>query len=185
MIRRHLLLGFGAATLAACGATTPFGGSGAASQVARSYDVAAFQFVASPNLSVSEGDGFYPFADIVWRGDPPGDRTAQIAAMFETAIARNDGVLVGDTPVAVRVQLIRFHGVTEKTRFSVGGNYNIVFDMTVSDARTGAVIEPTRRVVGNLDAPGGSTAARLERDGQTEKVRVTGYLTSLLRAQLS
>jgi hypothetical protein len=56
--------------------------------------------------------------------------------------------------------------------------------MTVRNAVTGAVIEPTRRVVGNLEAPGGERATQLESQGQTQKVRVTDFLASLLRAQL-
>lgn len=153
--------------------------------VTRSYSLSDLTFAASSELSVSESEGYYPFADVVWRGDRRGPRIPQIAAMFETAFARNQPILQGAQPVVVNVQLVRFHGVTDRTRFSVGGVYNIVFDMTVRDARTGTVIEPARRVVANLDAPGGNTAIRLEQEGQTQKVRVTDFLTSVLRAELS
>lgn len=150
----------------------------------RSYDLRGLNFAAQSDLTVSEQESFYPTADIVWRGDPKGPRIAQIGQMFETAAARNRPVLNGNVPIVVDVTLVRFHGVTNRTRYTVGGNYNVVFDMTVRDANTGAVIEPTRRVAGDLDAPGGETAVRLEESGQTQKVRVTDFLTSLLRAQL-
>lgn len=150
----------------------------------RAYDLRGFRFAAAQDLEVSERESFYPTADIVWRGDPFGDRVAQIGAMFAEAAARNRRVLNGPVPVDVMVQLVRFHGVTNRTRYTVGGNYNIVFDMTVYAAGSNTVIEPTRRVVGNLDAPGGETAVRLEESGQTQKVRVTDYLTGLLRSQL-
>lgn len=150
----------------------------------RSYDLRGFNFSAMPDLVVSESETYYPTADIVWRGDPRGPRVAQIQRLFEDAAARNRAVLTGRVPVAVDVTLVRFHGVTNRTRYSVGGVYNVVFDMRVRNADTGAVIEPARRVVGNLDAPGGARAVQLEESGQTQKVRVTDFLTGLLRAQL-
>jgi len=171
--------------LAACSGGQTSVRSTAPDGVTRSYSLADLSFVASSDLTVSESEGYYPFADVVWRGDRLGPRIPQIGAMFETAFARNQSVLRGTQPVVVNIQLIRFHGVTDRTRFSVGGVYNIVFDMTVRDARTGAVIEPTRRVAANLDAPGGGAASRLEQEGQTQKVRVTDFLTSVLRAELS
>ncbi|MDO6589673.1 DUF6778 family protein [Loktanella sp. D2R18] len=150
----------------------------------RSYTLQSLNFVATPGLVVSEDNGYYPQADIVWRGDRPGPRVAQIGAMFETAVARNASVIRGDVPVTLDIQLIRFHGVTEKTRGSVGGVYNIIFMMTVRDARTGAVIEPARRIEANLKAPGGGQAQALERAGRTEKVEVVDFLTATLRNEL-
>ena len=152
--------------------------------VNRDYKVARMQFHAPADLKVSEGNGYYPFADVVWRGDPVGDRIAQIGAIFQTAIDRGAADLDGATPVVVDIALKRFHGVTERTRFSVGGVYNMVFYMTVLDARTGAVIEPSREVVANLSAPGGNAALVAEMHGQTEKVRVTDYLTQVLHDEL-
>ncbi|MFT7147780.1 MAG: hypothetical protein ACJASZ_002666 [Yoonia sp.] len=104
--------------------------------------------------------------------------------MFQTAVTRNQGILNGTTPVDLVITLVRFHGVTEKTRRTVGGVYNIIFDMTVVDARDGTVIEPTRRIAGNLNAPGGARGQALVNNGQTEKVRVTDFLTGLLRQEL-
>ena len=150
----------------------------------RDYKVARMQFHAPDDLKVSEGNGYYPFADVVWRGDPVGDRIAQIGAIFETAMARGAADLDGATPVVVDIALKRFHGVTERTRYSVGGVYNMVFFMTVLDARTGAVIEPAREVAANLSAPGGNAALVAEMHGQTEKVRVTDYLTQVLHDEL-
>ncbi|WP_296425067.1 DUF6778 family protein [Yoonia sp.] len=152
--------------------------------VARSYALQGITFTASPDLRVSESDGFYPRTDVVWRGDPLGPRIAQIAALFETAAARNRAVLNGDVPVVADITLLRFHGVTNRTRSTVGGVYNIIFMMTVRDARSGAVIEPARRIVANLRAPGGREAIKLDDTGQTEKVRVTDFLTSVLRSEL-
>ena len=153
--------------------------------VERAYDVQDFVFAAPGNLRVSEGNGYYPFADVVWRGDPIGDRVEQIGEIFRTALQRNEDELTGPVPVIVEVELIRFHGVTERTRFSVGGVYNIRFNMTVRHAETGAVIEPPRFIEANLSAPGGAAAILADQRGQTEKVRVTDFLTQVMEDELS
>ncbi|MDO7730287.1 MAG: hypothetical protein MUQ13_13455, partial [Loktanella sp.] len=134
---------------------------------------------------VSESNSYYPNADVVWRGDSIGDRVSQIGAIFATAGERNKSVLNGEVPVIVDFQLVRFHGVTERTRFSVGGVYNIEFMMSVRNAVTGELIEAPRRVNTNLSAPGGIAALMLEQKGQTEKVRVTDFLTQVIRDELS
>jgi hypothetical protein len=171
--------------LVACSGQTPLMATRTAPNVIRSYDLVAFTFYAPDDIRVSESQEFYPFGDVVWRGDPIGPRVPQIAAMFETAANRSQTTLTGDVPVAVDAALVRFHGVTDRTRYSIGGVYNIAFDLTILDARTGAILEPTRRVVANLDAPGGARAVALEQSGQTQKVRVTDFLTSVLQTELS
>ena len=153
--------------------------------VTRSYDVKGLQFGTAKKMRVSEGNGYYPFADVVWRGDPMGDRVQQIATIFDTALTRGSADLAGSVPVNVEIELARFHGVTERTRFSAGGVYNMVFMLTVRHAQTGAIIEPPRKIAANLSAPGGSAAVIAEQKGQTEKVRVTDYLTIVLRDELS
>lgn len=186
MMRRRHFLSFSALALAA--ACTP-GGSNMSGDLKpvmrRSYDLQRLRFSALPGLVVSEDESFYPNADIVWRGDPVGPRIPQIAAMFQTAADRNQSVLTGEIPVDVAITLVRFHGVTDRTRLTVGGVYNIVFNMAVLNARTGAIIEPSRRVVGNLSAPGGTAGLMLGDQGLTQKVRVTDFLTGLLRQQLT
>ncbi|MDX8349712.1 DUF6778 family protein [Cognatiyoonia sp. IB215446] len=184
MLHRLFILLTAIIGLAACSSGANFSSRGAP-DVTRSYTLADFTFAAPADLTVSESENYYPFADVVWRGDPRDARVPQIAAMFETAAQRTTPALTGDVPVAVSVRLVRFHGVTDRTRYSVGGNYNIVFDLIVRDARTGTVIEPARRVTANLDAPGGSRAVALEQSGQTQKVRVVNFLAEVLFAELS
>jgi hypothetical protein len=150
----------------------------------RSYDLRALRFSAKPGLTVSEEESFYPNADIVWRGDPVGPRIAQIESMFQAAVARNQSVLTGSRTVDVVVTLVRFHGVTERTRTTLGGVYNIVFELSVRDAGSGAVIEPPRLVVANLNAPGGATGMVLGDEGQTQRARVISFLTGILRQEL-
>ena len=154
-------------------------------EVARDYHIHGLNFIASTDLNVSEGNGYYPMTDVVWRGDPVGDRLEQIGAIFHEATSRNEARLDGVKGVQIDIELVRFHGVTERTRFSFGGIYNIVFDLTLRDDKTGEVIEQTRRVQANLAAPGGIAALMLEQRGQTEKVRVTDFLTQVIRDELT
>ncbi|MFT5628875.1 MAG: hypothetical protein ACI82I_000965 [Gammaproteobacteria bacterium] len=153
--------------------------------VARSYVIEDMTFAASSELSVSESNSYYPSADVVWRGDPIGDRIEQIGTIFETATVRNQDRLDGNVPVVVDFELVRFHGVTERTRFSIGGVYNIVFTISVRNAITGEIIEEARLIEADLSAPGGIAALMQEQRGQTEKVRVTDFLTQVFKDELS
>ena len=184
MLRRAFLTTSVIALASACSSNL-FGSSSSPKPVMlRSYDIQTLRFGAIPDIAVSEQESYYPQADVVWRGDPRGPRVAQIGEMFQAAFDRNQSIFNGTTPVDIQVTLVRFHGVTDLTRLTVGGVYNIIFDMTVFDARSGAIIEPPRRIEGDLNAPGGARGRALIESGQTQKVRVTDFLTGLLRQQL-
>ena len=136
-------------------------------------------------LSVSEANLYYPRGDIVWRGDPIGDRHAQVKAIFEDGFGRGVAPLAGDTDVTIDVQVIRFHSLSEKARYTIGGVHNIVFYMTVHRADTGEPLGPTRRIESDLEAFGGKAAIEADRIGQTQKVRVTDHLARLIRRELA
>jgi hypothetical protein len=180
MLRRTFVLGLAMAALTACGVSS----SEPRPNIPRSYELVSFNFSAEPGITVSEAAGLYPSADVVWRGDPFGNRITQIESMFREAAQRNFNNMGGSQRVVLDVTLVRFHGVTERTQFSFGGVHNIVFMMAVRDAATGAVIEGPRRVVANLDQPGGQAAVDLENSGQTQRVRVVNHLASVIRSEL-
>lgn len=154
-------------------------------EIQRDYTVVAVDVIVPRELEVSERNGYYPTADIVWRGDPVGDRYVQIEEIFRTAATEAFADLNGSREVMAVIQVHRFHGVTERTRYSVGGVYNMEFYLSVYDAATGAVIEAPRFLVADLPAPGGEAAVQLEQAGQTEKVRVLDYLTFFLGQEMS
>ena len=85
----------------------------------------------------------------------------------------------------VDVELVRFHSLTERTRYSVGGVHSIKFDLTVLDAATGEVLEATRRINGDLPALGGYAALAADNAGQGQKVRITAHLVQLFTNELS
>lgn len=147
----------------------------------RDYRLESIRFAIPADLQVSEANSYYPIADIVWRGDPLGDRRQQIADIFDASIMAAGEGLNGQTPVIVDVTLHRFHSLTERTRYTVGGVHSIKFELTIRDARTGEILEAPRLINGDLPGLGGMAAIRAEQMGQTQKVRITTHLTSVFR----
>ncbi len=149
------------------------------------YAVAEVRVDVPRTLTVSEANTFMPVADIVWRGEPRGDRFAQVAQVF------NDGLLAGvqgmetGPGVIVEVVVTRFHCLTEKTRFTVGGNHAIHFTLTVRDAASGALLEGPRPVVADIKAAGGAAAIAEDQAGRTQRVVVVERLAEVIRRELS
>lgn len=151
----------------------------------RDYQLAGLRFTVPTDLEVSEANAMFPMADIVWRGEPIGDRRRQIAAIFDEAVTAAGARLTGATPVVVEVNLLRFHGLTERARYSIGGRHNIKFDLTIRHAETGAILEETTFVRADLDALGGDEALRAEQAGQGQRVRILAHLTALFQDRLT
>ncbi len=156
-----------------------------APQVLRDYSLHSIRFAVPQDMTVSEANSYYPIADIVWRGDPLGNRAEQISAIFQTSIRAAGEGLSGQRPVTVDVELVRFHSLTERTRYSVGGVHSIKFNLTVRDAQTGEIVEATRRIDGDLAALGGYAALAADNQGQTQKVRITNHLSNLFLRELT
>ncbi|MEM6276611.1 MAG: DUF6778 family protein [Pseudomonadota bacterium] len=153
--------------------------------VSPSFDVTELRVSVPRDLRVSEANVYYPIADIVWRGDPIGDRHVQVRDLMGEAMQRGTDQLEGVQPVSVEIDVTRFHSLTEKARYSVGGVHSIKFNMTVRDATTGAIIVPTRLVNADLSALGGRAAMEAERNGVTQKSRISNHLAHLIKQELS
>lgn len=137
------------------------------------------------SLKVSEANRYLPGGDIVWREDPIGDRHAQVQKIFETAFLRTAEQLNGPVPIQVDVQVRKFHALTEKARYTVGGVHAITFDLAIKDEATGQLLTPIRTIRADLDAFGGQQALQAEARGLTQKVRITGHLSEVLRQELT
>lgn len=136
-------------------------------------------------LKVSEANRYYPSGDIVWREDPIGNRHAQVKAIFENAMTVGTANMNGATPVVLDIEVMRFHALTEKARYTVGGVHSITFMLTVRDATTGHALGQPRKIKADLDGFGGQQAINAESRGQTQKVRITGHLAEVIRQELS
>jgi hypothetical protein len=137
------------------------------------------------SLVVSEANRYLPSGDIVWREDPIGDRHAQVKAILEAGLTAGAAPLNGEREVVVDIVLTRFHALTEKARYTVGGLHNIKFGMRVRDAATGEVLMGPKHVNASLDALGGTAAIQAENRGITQKVRITNHLAQVIRKELS
>lgn len=149
------------------------------------YDVRAVNVTVPRTLKVSEANMYFPIADIVWRGDPRGDRHAQVQALVAAALAEGAATMNSGPAVTVDVDIRRFHSLTEKAKFTTGGVHSIRFLLTVKDAATGAVIDGPRMVNADFKAWGGQRALEAEAQGVTDKVRITSHLKSVILRELS
>lgn len=156
-----------------------------AAQAATAFDVQKINVTVPRTLTVSEANSYKPRADIVWRGDLLGNRYEQVEAILQDSFDRGVGSLSEGQAVEVDVVLSEFHALTERTRYSIGGTHAIKFSMTVRDAVSGAVIEPSRIVEANLRAFGGQEALRAESIGQTQKVRITDHLAKVMMFEMT
>lgn len=149
------------------------------------YDVMAVNVSVPQSLVVSEANSFLPKADIVWRGDAPGDRYAQVTTIFQNALATGTSTMISGRKVVLDVEVTRFHCLTEKTRFTIGGTHAMHFMLTVRDAETNAVIEAPRLIKADVHGAGGSKAMAEEAAGRTQKVVVSEFLAQTIRRELS
>lgn len=153
--------------------------------LAAQYQVAEIEIIVPKTLTVSEANTYLPQADIVWRGDPLGDRHAQVKAIFETAFGAGTAQMVKGPRVKVIAEITSFHCLTEKTRFTIGGNHNMRFNLTVVDLDTGAVLQGPRPIIADVEAAGGQAALAEDAAGRTQKVVVTERLAQVIRRELS
>lgn len=152
---------------------------------APSFALVGYDIKVPTTLEVSEANSYYPSGDIVWRGDPYGDRYQQIGAIFEDAVQLGAGSLDGAMDVVVEIELKRFHALTEKTRYSVGGVHSIEFVMTIRDPLTGAVIRGPRDIKADLVGYGGTKAIQAEARGLTQKYRITNHLARVVQEEMT
>ncbi len=136
------------------------------------------------SLRVSEANRYYPSGDIVWREDPIGDRHEQVRAIMEAGLTRGVSGFDGGRPVVLKIMVTRFHALTEKARYTIGGVHAIQFYMTVADAETGETLVPTKFIKADFDALGGAAAVASEARGVTQKVRITAQLAKVIQEEL-
>ncbi len=149
------------------------------------YSVSDIRVSVPETLKVDESNRIYPIADIVWRGDPYGNRYEQIEAIFEEGMTRGAAALHGTRPVNIDIEVMRFHAMTERARFLIGGVHSITFTMTIREAETNEIIEEPRIIKADLVGFGGNHAIEAEHRGQTQKVRIIDHLANVIQNELS
>jgi hypothetical protein len=178
--------------LSACG-TTPFDVSRDApfdnitpviEAPTQDWSITSYEIIVPRTLTVSEANSIKPASDIVWREDPMGDRYEQIEAIVDQALA---GVMVpregASTPVTVSIELTRFHALTERARYTIGGEHEIEFIVTVRHAATGALLSGPRPVDLTFRAYGGQAAIEAEAAGITQRSRIMSRVQEWARTE--
>ncbi len=136
-------------------------------------------------LKVSEANSLMPAADIVWRGDPYGDRRAQVREIIDLAVSQAALSLHGPEPVYIDIDLKKFHALSQKARATIGGWHTVKFTVHVRDAASGAdVIQPFPIDI-ELPAYGGQKAINAEMRGLTQKLRIEREITRVMRKRLN
>ncbi len=164
----------GSATRAAIPDDTMLGG-----YVQTGYALDSFTVSVPKSLKVNERNRYYPRGDIVWRGDRLGDRHKQVGAIFETSLANAAPQIAGTRAVRMDVQVLRFHGLSEKARYTIGGVHDIDFQYRLVDSVTGQQLTPVRVVGADLEALSGMAATEAEARGDTQKARIIAHLTQV------
>jgi hypothetical protein len=149
------------------------------------YAVQDVRVTVPSSLRASEANVYYPLADIVWRGDAPGNRHEQVRAIVNDAADRATAGMTTGPAAVVDITLNRFHSVTEKTRYSVGGVHSINYTLTVRDAQTGEVLDGPRVVIADAPAVGGVRALAEDQAGRTMKVVITERLIASFQSELT
>ena len=129
-----------------------------APQALSAYDaifVGDIRVMVPRSLKVNEANRYYPGGDIVWREDPIGDRHLQVATILRDGIANGVAPFMGPREVDLLVELTRFHALSEKARYSIGGVHAIQFYLTVLDAATGDPLSERKLIQADFDALGG------------------------------
>lgn len=153
--------------------------------ILRQINVARVNVSVPTSLKVSEANRYYPHGDIVWREDPMGNRHAQVSKIVHDAMTIGTSSFNGPVPVILDIEVVRFHALSEKARYTVGGDHHIVFKMVLRDAQTGEFLSEPRLITTDLDAFGGQQAISAEARGLTQKVRISGHLSEVIRQQMT
>lgn len=132
------------------------------------------------DLTVSDINSLVPDADIVWHGDPPGDRKAQVAEIVRAGVARGAAGLNGEREVDFHIVLSRFHGVTPAAvAWATAAVHSIDFTIQAVDAGTGDALTDPVAVSADLEANVGALAIIAEMQGETDKDRIVERISEV------
>jgi len=157
--------------------------------VSKGWRVVSVDVQVPETLSVSEQNSFAPSADIVWREDKFGEGTRyeQVDAIMTNAVSRGAKVLHGGKRVKLVIVMQQFHALSEKARrvLQSSGVHNIIFTAQVFDARTGKPLTEPDLIKADLVGYVGDQALEAERQGLTQKIRITDHVSKVIAGWLS
>lgn len=178
MVMRLLAAVLAAATLAGCGGEfatdfdTPLD-----AETTRSWHVTEVSVAAPRSLTTTEANVLAPNADVVWHGEPAGNRRAQTARILEEGLRKGSAGLRGSRRVAIEAQLLEFHGVTPiAVNQSPAAVHNITYVIRIVDPSTEETLAGPDRIQADLPAYTQSQATVAAENGITERRRIVDHI---------
>lgn len=140
-------------------------------------------------VTTTEENSFIPDADIVWHGEPKGDRLAQASAIVKTGVEKGFAGLSGGQPVTVHVTLKKFHSLSPRAFYNGPGGsgvHSTGFVMSVHDSRNGALLAGPEAFEIDLPAVLATNEQRAEGviPGGFWKQEITDHIGATLRGWL-
>lgn len=164
-------------------------GAGASTAGSDTWTLQNVSVTIPESIRVSNAENVrYPNSnDLVWYGDPPGDRKAQVSSLVADAVrAGAVDALGGTRPVMIEISIDQFHAMTPAARATnlQLGVHEIRFDLKVVDANTGEVLAEENNINSDLRAFSGSQAVLAEQAGQGQKIRIQTRISQVIRSWL-
>ena len=148
---------------------------------AASWRLAMVDVAAPETLTTSDTDGYVPNFDIVWHGEPAGDRRAQAAAIVTEGIERGArSALHGRKSVRISATITQFHAITPTVRKMDGvGVHNIQYTIQVFDAHSGAALTEPQNIKAEFPALTGKTGDEADARGLTQRVQIENHIAAV------
>ena len=154
-------------------------------EVTRTWKLASVVASVPASLTVSNSNTYAPNADIVWHGEPFGDRRSQVAAIMDEGITRGAAGLRGTRPVTITARVLQFHAVTPAAvARAPAAVHNIEYATQVLDEQTGAELTPEQVISADLEAYVGAAAVAAAINGLTQRRRIIDHIDLVTRGWL-
>lgn len=149
-------------------------------QLAANWRLSSVAVTVPASLVVSEDNSAYvPVADIVWQEESPGDRRAQVKAIITEGIRSGARGLRGSTPVRIEATVAKFHALNRKSLYGAPegtGVENVVYDVRVVNATSGAELLPATRIHAEFPGLTGNAYQNALAKGQTQRARIVAHV---------
>lgn len=180
MIKKFLTVTAATGLLAACGSgawTTNYAPLDPA--MTKNWTVRDVVVTVPADKTTSEENSYTPDYDVIWHGEPYGDRKAQVAKIMDDGITAGTKGLKGGQPVTIAVTLDHFHALTPKTRHSLehSGVHNIGYTAQVFSGTK--PLTEAQYIEADLVGLVGAEGDAADRKGWTQKVQIEQHLAKV------
>ncbi|MEM6467682.1 MAG: DUF6778 family protein [Pseudomonadota bacterium] len=152
-----------------------------------SWTLGSLNLVIPEELRVSTNpNAQFPREEIVWWGDPDGDRREQVRDIMTRSLMAATQTLDGSKPVDMTVRLALFHAVTPRARRGMFfAWHDVSYAVDVRDSATGELLASIPKIDADLEALRGEQADLAVERGQTQRVRISRRIARVTRDWLA